>query len=163
MVGRQVEKLKASTAESLGVHADDLVLAYTGPDFRLWLVVAAVFGGVLFGIVGLGGAVGGGLVGAAVGAWFLTAKPYVVAVDGESTYLVRISQPLWSSAKPEEILRRDPADAALVWRDGGKLHYGEMEMQVLLLWRGRADAVIAAAAARTGPAPPETPAPPALG
>lgn len=153
MIGRQVDKLKVSLAESLGVDADDLVLAYTGPDYRLWLLFAAVLGAVLFGVVGLGGAIGGGLVGAAIGSWFIVAKPYVVAVDGELTYLVGMSQSAWSSAKPEQVLRRDPAEAELVWRDGGTLHYAEMEMQVLLLWRGRADAIIAAAAARTGPAP----------
>lgn len=147
MIGRQVEKLKTMVAEALGVHASDLTLAYQGPDFRLWLLAAFVIGGVLFGIVGLGGAIGGGLIGVVVGSWFLIANPFIVAVDDESTYLIRMSQSAFSSARPEEVLRRDPVGSGVVSRDGRRLCYADVELQLLLLWGGRAAAVAAAAEA----------------
>lgn len=147
MIGRQVDKLKASLAERHGIEADELVLAYEGPDFRLWLAAAAVLGALLFGVVGLGGAIGGGLIGAVVGSWFLVAKPYLVAVDAQSTYLVRMGQTAFSAATVEEVLRRDPVGAGVISRDGRKLRYADAELQLLLLWGGRADAVVAAARA----------------
>lgn len=140
-----VDKLKATLAESVGVEADELVLAYTGPDLRLWVLASAAVGGILFGIVGLGGAIGGGLVGAVVGSWFLIAKPYAVAVAAESTYLVRMSQRPFGGVEAEEVVRRDAKGAGIISREGRNLYYEKMELQVLLTWRGRADAVAEAA------------------
>jgi len=136
-----VDKLKATLAESVGVEADELVLAYTGPDLRRWLLAAAA----VVGIVGIVGAIGGGLVGAVVGSWFLIAKPYVVAVDADSTYLVRLSQRPFGGIEAEEVVRRDAKGAGIISREGRNLYYEKMELQVQLIWRGRADTVAEAA------------------
>lgn len=150
MIGRQVDKLRESLAEATGVHADDLVLAYRGPDFRIWAIAAAVVGGVVFAVIGLAGAVGGAIVGGVIGAWFLVAKPYSVAVDGDASYLVRMSQPLAGSARPEEVLSRDPLGVGVVSREGSKLRYGDLELQLLMFWRARADEVVRAASLPSG-------------
>lgn len=142
MFKRQENKLKAQLQDKLGLAAEETLMIWSGPSFWIFAVLAAVVGGVLAGVLDIGGAIGGAIIGAIVGSWFLVAKPSLLARTSDEIVLVRMDQPPFGQASPEEIVRRDPLDSAPVSRTRSTLRYGEDEYDLLPLQGARADRVI---------------------
>ncbi len=146
MIRSQVERLRRSVAERLGIELDQLVLGFEGPSYWFWVLAAAIVAILLFVVAGIGGAIGGAVVGITVGSWFFFVDPYVVGTTGDEVVVVEMSQPVFGGQKAERLSERRPRELGAVRKEGRRLFCGERELQLMPFWAGQADAVVAAAA-----------------
>ncbi len=143
-MNRQAEKLRTSVSERLGVDLDQLVLCFAGPSYWLWVAGAAIFGVLLYAVIGLGGAVGGALIGLVLGSWFLVVTPFVVGTTDSELVMVEMTQPFFGTQKAESISHREPLAEASFQKQGRALVFAGRRLQILPFWGGRAEAVSSA-------------------
>lgn len=153
MIRRQVDKLREQISEQTGLEIEDVVLLFEGPSYWLWIVLSAIVGAIVFGLLELSGLLGGAIVGATFATWYFVATPTALAVAEEEALLVKMRQPLMGTSEFEQVLIRHPRGAAPIERDGRKVTYGSHELESMPFWGARTDQVVDKAAgggAQTG-------------